>query len=82
VLIIHGTRDKATVPAGSQEFHDRAGSKDKTLKLYDGHYHHLLNDAGGKPSWPTSRPGLTGTWASKRPSGPFGHLVPQRGTAR
>lgn len=46
VLIMHGTADKATVPAGSQFFHDTAGSKDKTLKLYEGHVHDLLNDVG------------------------------------
>jgi alpha-beta hydrolase superfamily lysophospholipase len=46
VFILHGTKDKATVPSGSQFFYDTAGSKDKTLKLYEGHYHDLLNDAG------------------------------------
>lgn len=44
VLIIHGTADKATRPAGSEKFFDLAGSTDKTLKLYDGHYHDLLAD--------------------------------------
>jgi alpha-beta hydrolase superfamily lysophospholipase len=44
VLILHGTADKATRPSGSQLFYDTAGSKDKTLKLYDGHFHDLLND--------------------------------------
>lgn len=44
VLIIHGTEDKATRPAGSQYFYDHAGSSDKTLKLYEGHYHDLLAD--------------------------------------
>ena len=46
LLILHGTGDKATLVKGSQLFHDTAGSKDKTLKLYDGHYHDLLNDIG------------------------------------
>ncbi len=46
LLIIHGTQDKATVPAGSQFFHDHASSADKTLKLYRDHYHDLLNDIG------------------------------------
>jgi alpha-beta hydrolase superfamily lysophospholipase len=46
ILIIHGTADKATRYQGSQFFYDHAGSKDKTLKLYDGHYHDLLNDVG------------------------------------
>ncbi|MBC7926947.1 MAG: lysophospholipase [Bryobacteraceae bacterium] len=44
VLILHGTMDKVTMPGGSQFFYDHAGSRDKTLKLYEGHYHDLLND--------------------------------------
>lgn len=46
VLIMHGTADRATVCRGSQFFYDTAGSTDKTLKLYEGHYHDLLNDVG------------------------------------
>jgi acylglycerol lipase len=46
LLIIHGTHDKATRPSGSQLFHDTAGSVDKTLKLYEGHFHDLLHDLG------------------------------------
>src|SRR5262245_57314975 len=46
ILIIHGTDDKATRYQGSQYFYDNAGSTDKTLKLYEGHYHDLLNDVG------------------------------------
>ena len=46
LFILHGTADKATMPSGSQFFHDTAGSRDKTLKLYDGHFHDLLNDVG------------------------------------
>jgi acylglycerol lipase len=44
VLILHGTLDKATKPSGSQLFYDTVGSRDKTLKLYEGHFHDLLND--------------------------------------
>ena len=44
VLIVHGTADKVTLPSGSQRFYDTAGSRDKTLKLYEGHVHDLLND--------------------------------------
>jgi acylglycerol lipase len=44
VLIIHGTADGATKPSGSQRFYDTTGSRDKTLKLYEGHFHDLLND--------------------------------------
>jgi acylglycerol lipase len=46
VLIMHGTEDHATVCQGSQYFHEHAGSPDKTLRLYEGHYHDLLNDLG------------------------------------
>lgn len=46
VLILHGTLDKATRPSGSQLFYDTASSTDKTLKLYEGHYHDPLNDVG------------------------------------
>jgi acylglycerol lipase len=44
VFIIHGTEDKATRWQGSQYFYDNVGSSDKTLKLYEGGYHDLLND--------------------------------------
>ncbi|SFG79137.1 Lysophospholipase, alpha-beta hydrolase superfamily [Palleronia marisminoris] len=46
VLILHGTDDRATVCRGSEYFHEHTGSADKTLKLYEGHYHDLLNDLG------------------------------------
>jgi len=46
VLILHGTADKAAKSSGSQAFFDAAGSTDKTLKLYEGHFHDLLNDVG------------------------------------
>jgi acylglycerol lipase len=44
LLILHGTADKATKFSGSQVFYEKAGSADKTLKLYEGHFHDLLND--------------------------------------
>jgi acylglycerol lipase len=46
LLILHGTADKATKPSGSQMFYDKAGSSDKTLKLYEGYFHDPLNDIG------------------------------------
>lgn len=46
VLILHGSADKAAKPSGSQTFYRTAGSADKTLKLYEGAYHDLLNDTG------------------------------------
>jgi acylglycerol lipase len=44
LLIIHGTADKATKPSGSRRFYEMASSSDKTLKIYEGHYHDLLAD--------------------------------------
>jgi len=35
-----------TKPSGSKEFYEKAGSIDKTLKLYEGHFHDLLADVG------------------------------------
>ena len=46
LFIIHGTSDRAAKPSGSRRFYQLAGSNDKMLKLYDGHYHDLLADLG------------------------------------
>lgn len=46
LLIMHGADDKSTRPDGSREFFEEASSADKTLKIYDGRYHDLLNDKG------------------------------------
>ena len=46
VMILHGTADKATVYHGSEYFFEKAGSADKTLKLYQDHFHDLLADTG------------------------------------
>lgn len=44
LLVLHGSADAVTLPSGSQFFHEHAGSSDKTLRLFDGYYHDLLND--------------------------------------
>jgi acylglycerol lipase len=46
VLVVHGTEDHVTKPSGSKLFGKIAGSQDKTLSLYQGHFHDLLNDVG------------------------------------
>ena len=46
LLILHGTADKAARPHGSTTFFERAGSADKTLRLYEGRLHDLLGDYG------------------------------------
>ena len=67
ILIIHGTADKATRYQGSEYFYEHAGSTDKTLKLYEGHYHDLLNDVGREEvlgdvvQWMEARVGRAGS---------------------
>jgi alpha-beta hydrolase superfamily lysophospholipase len=46
VLVLHGTEDHVTLPSGSERFGEIGGSRDKTVRLYQGHYHDLLNDVG------------------------------------
>jgi alpha-beta hydrolase superfamily lysophospholipase len=46
LLILHGAEDKPTKPSGSRELYEKAGSTDKMLKLYEGHFHDLLADVG------------------------------------
>lgn len=46
LLVLHGTADRATKPSGSRLLHERAGSDDKAIKLYEGHLHDLLRDLG------------------------------------
>ena len=44
LLIVHGSDDKLVPTAGSEELYRRAQSLDKTLKLYDGLYHEVMNE--------------------------------------
>lgn len=44
LLVLHGTSDVVTTAEGSRQFHARAGSDDKTLKLYEGLYHDLFHE--------------------------------------
>jgi len=44
ILIMHGKADKLTDISGSQMLYDKVSSQDKTLKLYDGLYHEILNE--------------------------------------
>jgi alpha-beta hydrolase superfamily lysophospholipase len=43
-IVIQGSADKLVDPAGAQMLYDRAGSKDKLLKVYDGLYHEVHNE--------------------------------------
>jgi len=42
LLILHGAADKVTDPLVSQFLYEKASSKDKTLRIYEGGYHGIL----------------------------------------
>lgn len=44
VLIMQGSGDKLVSHEGSKTLYEKAGSKDKTLKMYDGFYHEIFNE--------------------------------------
>lgn len=46
LLVLHGSADKVTRLSGSEYLHERAGSLDKTLQIFEGYYHDLINDQG------------------------------------
>ena len=43
-LGMHGTAEKVADPDGTKELYARSQSNDKTLKLYEGLYHELVNE--------------------------------------
>lgn len=47
LLMLHGTGDVLTAPAGSRAIYLRAGATDKTLRLYDGLFHDLVHEPRG-----------------------------------
>ena len=46
ILILHGSEDKLVNPSGSQLTYDRVSSSDKTLKMYPGMRHEIMNEIG------------------------------------
>jgi alpha-beta hydrolase superfamily lysophospholipase len=46
ILIMHGAEDKLVNPSGSQLAYDKVSSQDKTLKLYPGMRHEIMNEIG------------------------------------
>jgi len=44
ILIMHGSADKLADVSGSEMLYERVSSQDKTLKIYDGLYHEILNE--------------------------------------
>ncbi len=43
-MVCHGADDKVTHPDGARLLYERAPAKDKTLKLYEGLRHEILNE--------------------------------------
>ena len=43
-IVVQGGADKLVDPGGAQMLYDNAGSKDKTLKIYQGLYHEVHNE--------------------------------------
>ena len=46
LLLQHGTNDHIADPGAAKTFCEKASSKDKTIKLYDGAFHEAYNDLG------------------------------------
>jgi acylglycerol lipase len=44
LLLLHGTADSITAPAGSRDLYQRAPAKDKALRLYAGFFHDLVHE--------------------------------------
>ena len=43
-LVLQGSDDKLVDPAGAHLLYDKASSKDKTIKIYEGLYHEVFNE--------------------------------------
>jgi acylglycerol lipase len=43
-IVLQGSEDKLVDPGGAQILYDKAGSKDKTIKIYEGLYHEVFNE--------------------------------------
>ena len=81
LLALHGTRDALTAPSGSRDLVARAGTDDRTLRLYDGLFHDLLREPDGDGArviadivaWLDAHTG--GTKAAPESSVPSGRLT-------
>ncbi|MEL6123031.1 MAG: lysophospholipase, partial [Bacteroidota bacterium] len=44
MLVMHGGADRLTMPEGTQLFFDRSSSQDKSIEIWEGLYHELINE--------------------------------------
>ena len=49
LLVMHGAADAVARPSGGEYLHRHAGSRDKTLLMYEGYHHDLLDGDGLEP---------------------------------
>jgi alpha-beta hydrolase superfamily lysophospholipase len=74
LLCLHGGADEVTPVEGSKTLVEKAGAKDKTLKIYDGYFHDLLHEPGSERIVNDVR-----TWLGARaPANPSSALVGMR----
>jgi alpha-beta hydrolase superfamily lysophospholipase len=45
-IAVQGGDDKLVDPGGIKILEEKAGSKDKTIKIYEGYYHEVFNEPG------------------------------------
>lgn len=45
-ITLQGSADTLVDPRGAKMLYDRASSKDKTIKIYEGYYHEVFNEPG------------------------------------
>ena len=43
-IVLQGSEDRLVNPEGANMLHEKAGSEDKTIRLYDGLYHEIFNE--------------------------------------
>jgi len=46
IILVQGSADKLVDPDGAKMLYEKASSKDKTLKVYEGFYHEVFNEPG------------------------------------
>jgi alpha-beta hydrolase superfamily lysophospholipase len=69
LLLLHGAEDRLCPAAGSQQIYDRAGSADRTIKVYPELYHEVFNEPereaviGDLSTWLLERSGAFGNGA-------------------
>jgi alpha-beta hydrolase superfamily lysophospholipase len=43
-IVLQGSDDRLVNPQGAKMLHERAGSQDKSIRIYDGLYHEVFNE--------------------------------------